>query len=177
MFVCLFLSALPVRHWRVNAGGRGVHHKPGNIRENHYPKLNGTNRGVWKFVWLPYSGNFGEFGKLNSDLPKFSPSNYYFAEVAIYSRTWSIVNFKYKYNITISPSASLLEPNGSLKKRVPLKAIELANAKVTKLKESRAHVAEVLTCTRYQVGKRAAEYGSINVMWYFEKTYPNFPQL
>ena len=46
--------------------------------------------------------------------------------------------FKYKREITASPSASLPEPNGSLKKRVPSKAIELANAEVTKLTENRA---------------------------------------
>jgi len=42
--------------------------------------------------------------------------------------------FKYKRGSTVSPSASLPEPNGSLKKRVLLKAIELANAEVMKLK-------------------------------------------
>jgi len=39
----------------------------------------------------------------------------------------------HKLDNTISPTASLPEPHGLLKKRVPLKAIELENAKVMKL--------------------------------------------
>ena len=89
--------------------------------------------------------------------------------------------FKYKRDSTVSPSASLPEPNGSLKKKVPSKAIELANAEVTKLKETRpggrGPYVYLTGAQRYQVGKRAAEYGSTNAMRYFEKTYPNFPQL
>ena len=66
--------------------------------------------------------------------------------------------FKCKCGNTILLSASLPEPNGSLLKRT-LKAIELASAKVTKLKETR-HVAEIQS---WQVVSRN---GSINIMGY-----------
>ena len=46
--------------------------------------------------------------------------------------------FKYKHDIAASYSTSLPEPNGSLKKKVPLKAIELANAEVKKVTENQA---------------------------------------
>ena len=52
--------------------------------------------------------------------------------------SWNFEVFKYKREITASPSATLPEPNGSQKKRVPSKAIELANAEGTKLTENRA---------------------------------------
>ena len=44
--------------------------------------------------------------------------------------------FKYKRDVSASPSESLPELSSSLKKRVPLKAIELANAEVMKLTEN-----------------------------------------
>ena len=46
--------------------------------------------------------------------------------------------FKYKRDIAASYSTSLPEPDGSLKKKVPSKVIELANAEVKKVTENQA---------------------------------------
>ena len=89
--------------------------------------------------------------------------------------------FKYKHEITASPSASLPQSNGSLKKRVRLKAFELANAKVMKLTENRARgrgpYLYLTGAQRYEVGKQAAEYGATNTMRYFAKKFPDLPEL
>jgi len=83
----------------------------------------------------------------------------------VYSNGWY---FEYKREITALSSASLPEPNGSLKKRVPSKAIELANAEVTKLTEKQARgrgpYLYLTGAQRYVVGKRAAERGTTNTM-------------
>ena len=76
----------------------------------------------------------------------------------------SILNyFKYKRDIAASYSTSLPEPDGSLKKKVPSKAIELANAEVKKVTENQARgrgpYSYLTGAQRYKVGKRAAEYG------------------
>ena len=58
--------------------------------------------------------------------------------------------------------SSLPEPNGSLSKKVPSKAIELANAEVTSLKEEPRGRGPYLILTpaqRFEVGKQAAEHG------------------
>ena len=59
--------------------------------------------------------------------------------------------------------------------------IELANAKVTKLAENRPHgrgpYLYLTGAQRYEVVKRAAQYGTTDTMWYFAKNYPNFLKL
>jgi len=45
---------------------------------------------------------------------------------------WYLKYFKYKHGDSALPLASLPEPNGSLRKKVPSKAIELANAEMTR---------------------------------------------
>ena len=76
--------------------------------------------------------------------------------------------FKYKREIVASPSTSLPEPDGSLKKKVPSKAIELAHAEVKKLTENQARgrgpYSYLTGALRYKVGKRAAEYGVTNTI-------------
>ena len=77
-----------------------------------------------------------------------------------------------------SSSSSLLEPNGSLSEKVPSKAIELANAKVTSLKEEPCGRGPYLIFTpaqRFEVGKQAAEHGVTASMRYFAKKYPELP--
>ena len=89
--------------------------------------------------------------------------------------------FKYKRDVSATSSASLQEPNGLLRKKVPPKAIELANAKVTKLAENRPRGRDpylyLTGAQRYEVGKRAAQYGTTDTMRYFAKNYPDFPKL
>ena len=72
--------------------------------------------------------------------------------------------FKYKCDVSATSSASLPEPNGSLRKKVPPKAIELANAEVTKLAENRPRgrgpYLYLTGAQRYEVGKLAAQYGT-----------------
>jgi len=98
-----------------------------------------------------------------------------------YSNGWYFKYFKYKREITASSSASLPEPNGSLKKRVLSKAIELANAEVTKLTEKQAHgrgpYLYLTSAQGYEVGNRASEHGTTNTMRYFAKKYPDLPEL
>ena len=64
--------------------------------------------------------------------------------------------FKYKHDVSASSSAGLPEPEGSLKKRVPSKAIELANAEVKKVTENKARGRGPYTyltgAQRYKVG-------------------------
>jgi len=89
--------------------------------------------------------------------------------------------FKYKRDVSASSSASLPEPEGSLKKKVPSKAIELANAEVKKVTENKARGRGPYTyltgAQRYKVGKQAAEHGTTNTMRYFAKKYPDLPEL
>ena len=89
--------------------------------------------------------------------------------------------FKYKRDIAASYSTSLPEPDGSLKKKVSSKAIELANTEVKKVTENQARgrgpYSYLTGAQRYKVGKRAAEYGVTNTMRYFAKKYPDLPVL
>ena len=61
-------------------------------------------------------------------------------------------------------SDQLPDPNGLLSSSVPPKAIELANAKVTKVKDGRSGGARsgpyliLSPAQRYKIGKRAAEH-------------------
>ena len=75
----------------------------------------------------------------------------------------------------LSSSLSLPEPNSSLNKKVPSKAIELANAEVTSLKEEPRVRGPYLILTpaqQFEVGKRAAEHGVTASIRYFAKKYP-----
>ena len=77
-----------------------------------------------------------------------------------------------------SSSPSLPEPNGSLSKKVPSKAIEMANSEVTKLKEQPRGRGSYLILTpaqRFEIGKRAAEHGVTASIRYFAKKYPKLP--
>ena len=61
-----------------------------------------------------------------------------------------------------SSSPNLPDPDGPLSRKVPAKAIELANAKVSEAIEKPHTRAPYLYLTpgqRYEVGMRAAEYG------------------
>ena len=83
-------------------------------------------------------------GELTDNLPKFCPSKFYNnVKLNIDARDQSRRTengwyFEYKRDNASSPSANLPEPDGSLKKKVPSKAIELANAEVKKLTENQA---------------------------------------
>jgi len=77
-----------------------------------------------------------------------------------------------------SSSLNLLDPDGPLSRKVPAKAIELANAKVSEVIEKSHTQAPYLYLTsgqRYEVGKRAAEYGVTATLKYYAGKYPNLP--
>ena len=75
-------------------------------------------------------------------------------------------------------SDQLPDPNGSLSSSVPPKAIELANAKVTKVKDRRSGGTRsgpyliFSPAQRYEIGKRAAEHGVTASLRYYAKKYP-----
>ena len=75
----------------------------------------------------------------------------------------------------------LPEPSSCLSDVVPPKAIEMANAEVSKVKNKPprgARSAPYLILTpaqRYEVGKRAAEHGVTAALRYFAKKYPELP--
>ena len=74
-----------------------------------------------------------------------------------------------------SSSSEMSDPNGPLSRKIPSRAIELANAKVTELTDKpRGHPPfYILTPTqRFKVGKRAAEHGVTVSRRYFAKKYP-----
>ena len=78
-------------------------------------------------------------------------------------------------------SDQLPDPNGWLSSSIPPKAIELANAKVTKVKDgtsggTRSRPYLMLSpAQRYEIGKRAAEHGVTASLRYYAKKYPELP--
>ena len=139
------------------------------------------------------------FGELKYNSPKFYPPNLTKETKPASIRTRDLATrrgerhttvvkmagilkfFKYKRDVSASSTPSLPEPNGSLRKKVPPKAIELANAEVTKLvgntPRGRGPYLYLTGAQRYKVGKRAALYGTTDTMRYFAKNYPDFPEL
>ena len=84
----------------------------------------------------------------------------------------------FKLKPSSSSFPSLPEPNGSLSKKIPWKAIEMANSEVTKLKEQphgRGSCLIVTPAQRFEIGKRAAEYGVTASIRYSAKKYPKLP--
>ena len=87
---------------------------------------------------------------------------------------------KYFKRAPVIQDEELPEPSSCLSNTVPLKAIEMANAKVVKVKNkpprgTRVSTIFILTPTqRYKMGKRAAEH-STAALCYFTKKYPELP--
>ena len=79
----------------------------------------------------------------------------------------------------VSKKLKLPDPNGSCSETVPSSAVLSVNAKVTDVlkKQTSSSRRPYLTLTpaqKYQIGKRAAEYGTTTVaMQYYHKKFPD----
>ena len=86
--------------------------------------------------------------------------------------------FKYFKPVPAIQIEDLPEPSSCLSNVVSLKAIEMANAEVVKVRNKPLHGTRlapylILTPTqRYEVDKRAEELGVIAALRYFTKKYP-----
>ena len=81
---------------------------------------------------------------------------------------------------TLSNGANLPEPNGPLSKVIPSPAISAANKKVSatnnaKMSATRGAYLHFTGAQKYQVGKRAAEFGSTSTLRYYARHYPDLP--
>ena len=88
---------------------------------------------------------------------------------------------KYFKHASTIQDEELQEPSSCLSNVVPPKAIEMANAKVVKMKNKPPCGTSlapylILTLTqRYEVGKRATEHGITAAFHYVAKKYPELP--
>jgi len=81
---------------------------------------------------------------------------------------------------TLSNEANLPEPNRPLSKAIPSPAIAAANKKVSatsnvKASATRGAYLHLTGAWKYQVGKRAAEFGSTSTLRYYARHYPDLP--
>ena len=77
-------------------------------------------------------------------------------------------------------SNDLPDPNGPLSKVIPSSTIAVANEKVSTIdkmsrKASRMPYLHLTGAQKYQVGKRAAEFGTSNTLQYYAWHFPNVP--
>ena len=73
-----------------------------------------------------------------------------------------------------SSSSEMPDSNGTLRKKIPLRAIELANTKVSELTDKprgRPPYSILTSAQRFEVGKQAAEHGVSVSIRYFSKTF------
>ena len=87
------------------------------------------------------------------------------------------------FHIVRKPSSSetnLPDPNGPLSKVIPSSTIAAANEKVCAIDKmpgaaSRTPYLHLTGAQKYQVGKRAAEFGTTNTLWYYARHFPTIP--
>ena len=92
----------------------------------------------------------------------------------------SILNYFKCVPVEPTTDKQLPEPSGPLSKSVPTNATELTNAKVLKLdtacgSRTEPYYLMLTPALRYEVGKRAAEYGVTASIRYFAKKYLKLP--
>ncbi|MCY3929118.1 MAG: hypothetical protein OXG81_12665, partial [Acidobacteria bacterium] len=87
-----------------------------------------------------------------------------------------------KFFQPVKKKPDLPNPNGPLSSEVPPSAISSANTKVLealgkskeKTKCARGPYLALTPAQKYEIGKRAAEYGATNSIRYYSKKYPDF---
>ena len=87
------------------------------------------------------------------------------------------------FHVVKKPSSSetnLPDLNGPLSRVIPSSTIAAANEKVCAIDKmpgaaSRAPYLHLTGAQKYQVGKRAAEFGITNTLWYYARHFPSIP--
>ena len=78
-----------------------------------------------------------------------------------------------------SEAAGLPDPNGPLSKVIPSSTIASANEKVCAIDKtgaaSKTPYLHLTAAQKYQVGKRAAEFGMPNTICYYVRRFPGIP--
>ena len=78
-----------------------------------------------------------------------------------------------------SKAAGLPDPNGPLSKVIPSSTIAAANEKVCAIGKtgavSKMPYLHLTAAQKYQVGKRAAEFGTTNTIRYYARRFPGIP--
>jgi len=79
-----------------------------------------------------------------------------------------------------SSETNLPDLNGPLSKVIPLSTIAAANEKVCAIHKMPGEASRMLylhltEAQKYQVGKRAAEFRTVNTLWYYARHFPSIP--